>query len=257
MDINAYIESGIIESYVMGVTTPEETAEVRSMAARHPEIAGAISAFEIMLETQLNSNTIAPPPIVKERIFSELRSVGEQNNVVAMTPDRRKAWQFMAAASILLFVASALLNIYYYRNYKQMQVSYQQLLAEQGVMQAHVDKMQTRMNLLDSSMEMLQDPSMKVVSMKGNDGVATVYWNSKTKDVYLLKNSVPAAPAGKQYQLWAIVNGKPVNAGMIGDCIGLCKMENIPQAEAFAITLEKEGGSPVPTLSALFVMGKV
>ena len=241
----------------MGVTTPEETAEVRSMAATHPEVASAISAFEVMLEKQLKNNVQAPPRIVRDKIFSEIISTDEPGKVIPVESGRRNIWRFMAAASILLFIASALLNVYYYRNYKQMQSSYQQLLADQGVMQAHVDKMQTRMNLLDSSMEMLQDPSMKVISMKGNEGIATVYWNSQTKDVYLLKNNVPAAPAGKQYQLWAIVNGKPVNAGMIGDCVGLCKMENIPSAEAFAITLEKEGGSPVPTLSALFVMGKV
>ena len=56
-------------------------------------------------------------------------------------------------------------------------------------------------------------------------------------------------PTGKQYQLWAIVDGKPVDAGVINNCIGLCKMKKIDHAEAFAITLEKEGGSPTPTLN--------
>jgi anti-sigma-K factor RskA len=64
-------------------------------------------------------------------------------------------------------------------------------------------------------------------------------------------------PAGKQYQLWAIVDGKPVDAGMIGDCEGLCKMKVIDHAEAFAVTLENAGGSPAPTLTAMFVLGKV
>jgi anti-sigma-K factor RskA len=64
-------------------------------------------------------------------------------------------------------------------------------------------------------------------------------------------------PPGKQYQLWAIVDGKPVDAGMVGDCEGLCKMKVINRAEAFAITLEKEGGSSAPTLTAMYVMGKV
>jgi len=34
-------------------------------------------------------------------------------------------------------------------------------------------------------------------------------------------------------------------------------MKNIPKAQAFAITLEKKGGSVTPTLSAMYVMGKV
>jgi anti-sigma-K factor RskA len=34
-------------------------------------------------------------------------------------------------------------------------------------------------------------------------------------------------------------------------------MKNIPRAEAFAITLENAGGSAVPTMSQLYVIGKV
>ncbi len=91
--------------------------------------------------------------------------------------------------------------------------------------------------------------------------MATVYWDSRSKDVYLLVNNLPKPASQKQYQLWAIVDGKPVDAGMV-DLSGsqdnmLLKMRNIPEAQAFAITLEKEGGSPSPTMEAMYVLGKV
>jgi len=54
-----------------------------------------------------------------------------------------------------------------------------------------------------------------------------------------------------------MVDGKPVDAGVIGNCEGLCKLKNIPSAQAFAVTLEKAGGSPVPTMSSLYVMGSI
>lgn len=41
------------------------------------------------------------------------------------------------------------------------------------------------------------------------------------------------------------------------DCEGVCKMTTIPEAEAFCITLENEGGSPTPTMKELYLMGKV
>ena len=69
--------------------------------------------------------------------------------------------------------------------------------------------------------------------------------------------SLPAAPAGRQYQLWAIVNGQPLDAGMLRDTkMQVQQMKAFAQADAFAITLEKSGGSPTPTMSALYVMGK-
>ena len=102
---------------------------------------------------------------------------------------------------------------------------------------------------------------MAVVKMKGVAGkesnLATVYWDTRTKDVYLFSNNLPPAEPGKQYQLWAMVDGKPVDAGVIGNCEGLCKLKNIPSAQAFAVTLEKAGGSPVPTMSSLYVMGSI
>ncbi len=112
-----------------------------------------------------------------------------------------------------------------------------------------------------NSMQMMSDPAMLKVSMKGVAGkennLATVFWDSKSKDVYLLANKLSQPNADQQYQLWAIVDGKPVDAGLLEDCNGLCKLKNIPVAQAFAITLEKKGGSATPTLTQMYVLGKV
>ena len=72
--------------------------------------------------------------------------------------------------------------------------------------------------------------------------------------------SLPAAPQGKQYQLWSIVDGKPLDIGMIDNAFTgkVLKMKNTKAGSAaFAITLEKEGGNPTPTMEEMYVMGKV
>ena len=44
-----------------------------------------------------------------------------------------------------------------------------------------------------------------------------------------------------QYQLWAIADGKPVNAGMYTEeKDSKVALSKIPKAQAFAITLEKK-----------------
>ncbi len=83
-------------------------------------------------------------------------------------------------------------------------------------------------------------------------------WNVNTKEVYVADVSLPEVPSDKQYQLWAIVDGKPVDAGMLSDAKNLAqKMKVFEKAEMFAITLEKKGGSPTPTMEAMYVAGKV
>jgi anti-sigma-K factor RskA len=38
---------------------------------------------------------------------------------------------------------------------------------------------------------------------------------------------------------------------------GLQRMKDVPEAQAFAVTLERAGGSPTPTLEAMVLMGPV
>jgi len=88
--------------------------------------------------------------------------------------------------------------------------------------------------------------------------LAQVFWDTRTKVVYATNISLPKAPEGKQYQVWAIVNGKPVSAGLLDEKKGVVEpMRIFDQAEAFAITLEKEGGVPSPTFTEMYVMGRV
>ena len=49
MDINAYIESGIIESYVLGLATAEEIAEVELLCSQQDEIKKAIDNFSALV----------------------------------------------------------------------------------------------------------------------------------------------------------------------------------------------------------------
>jgi anti-sigma-K factor RskA len=108
---------------------------------------------------------------------------------------------------------------------------------------------------------MMADPAMKMVKLPGipgkGDNMATVFWDTKSKDVYLMANKLPKPTIGKQYQLWALVDGSPVDAGILDVAANVCKMKTIPKAQGFAITLENAGGSPTPTMDAMYVMGKV
>jgi len=170
--------------------------------------------------------------------------------------------RYVAAASVILLVASAALNIYFYSQFKSTSTAYQALLIEKNSLIADNQNTQAKALDLYNSMQIMSDPAMIKVSMPGIAGkennLATVFWDSKSKDVYLLPNKLPQAADGKQYQLWAIVDGKPVDAGVMDACTGLCKMKNISgTAVAFAITLEKKGGSPVPSKDQMYVLGKV
>jgi anti-sigma-K factor RskA len=272
VDIQAYIQSGIIESYVLGLASAEEAAELENLQFQFPEIQQAISEFSASLEQQTFENAITPPSDVKVKIMAAMKDEIKAAPVISLPRDAAtnadvsvkplRLSRMLAAASVILFIASACLNFYLYNRYSQKNEAYQALLTERSTLQANNQIYQTHLQQWQKAAEVMSDPAMAVIKMPGTPGkeqnLATVYWNTKNKEVYVMPNKLPQPARGKQFQLWALVDGKPVNAGVLGtDCKGVCKMKNIPKAQAFAITLENEGGSPTPTMQEMYVLGKV
>ncbi len=270
MNIQEYISSGIIESVVLGLASPAETDELMRLRRQYPELDKAVTDFEQSLEQHGLSKTVTPPPAIRQELFNKLESEFSDTPVVPMIAASEKIpgrlvipafWKYVAAAGLILFLGNIVVSLVLYNKYQELNNAYAQLQGSYLDLQQKSNADSERFITLYRDVQMMQDSSMAVVKMMGISGkesnMATVYWDKRTKDVYVFNNNLPPAETGKQYQLWAIVDGKPVDAGMIGNCEALCKLKNIPSAQAFAVTLEKEGGSPTPTMTAMYVMGKV
>jgi len=293
VNIQEYISSGIVESYVLGLAEPAERAEFERMCDAHPEVRAAREAFEISLEEHAMANQLSPPSHLKSKIFStiaidgqsDLQSLGTGQLSPApvirtVEPDSSYStekskvpvrqiennWQrWVAVAAVALLVLSTALNFYFFNRYQETRREFQALVQSQSELASHNQVLQTRLIDYEKAVEMMKDPDMAIVRMPAiptapdPTSATTVYWDTQSKDVYLAINKLPVPAADQQYQLWAMVDGKPVDAGVfdIKEGPGMVKMKNIPKAQAFAITLEKKGGSPTPTLDRLYVMGKV
>jgi anti-sigma-K factor RskA len=266
-----YISSGIIESCVLGLAGADEQLEFERMCATYPEINAARESFELSLENQAKEQAIAPPDALKNKIFSEIGITTDAAKPTS-SPTRIKApvvrmgWlRYVAAAAILLLMGSTALNLYFYKQYQKYSSQYDELVANQTQMAYDNKALQTKLQDFQSAMSHIKDPGMAVIKMPAVPAspnpasMATIYWDTKSKDVYLMVNNLPKPISDKQYQLWAIVDGKPVDAGVLDmqEGMSFVKMKNIPKAQAFAITLEKHGGSDIPTMTAMYVLGKV
>jgi len=264
MNIQAYIESGIIESYVLGMADDQERAELEQLSQQHPAIRAAIEAFELSLEQNAMAHAMQPATRIKSGLLAALETEFKpvtEAKIVAM-PASNTGWlRYVAAASVILLVVSAATNVYFYNQFREASNQYQALLIEKTSLLAKNEALQAKGLDLFNGMQIMSDPAFTKVSMPGikaeENKLATVFWDKNKNEVYLLANRLPKTTTDTQYQLWAIVDGKPVDAGMIDACSGLCKMKNISNASAFAITLEKRGGSPTPNLQQLQVIGNV
>lgn len=253
MNIQEYIASGIIESYVLGLASPEERVEFEQYCTRYPELVEARTSFELALEQQALSAATAPPAFIRENVLQE---ISQGAKVVPLKPvygRSTRTWKYVAAASVLLLLGSLSWNISQLNRNKTLSANLEKANDNITGLVAEIGKLQ-------------QNPNIKMASLKGMEAspqsFATVYWDTASHDVYLLANNLPAPPSDKQYQLWALLDGKPVDLGMMEYDVRqkklLVRMKNVGNAQAFAITLERmDRPDPSKPGGTMYVMGNL
>lgn len=252
MNVQDYISSGIVESYVLGLASPGEQAEFEKMCAQYPEVLQARLDFEISMEQQAMQNAIPPPPALKQQVLdAALRTEAKILPLNSETRIIKTNWvKYAAAACAVLLAGSLTWNISQYNRNKKLQASYDEVAKD-------YDSTAVRLSEIEDQVAMLTlNPNIKMAAMKGMEpspaSFATVYWDTTSKDVILVVNNLPKPASDKQYQLWALLDGKPIDVGMIDNDIFtgekklMIQMKNVSGAQAFAITLEKKGGNPTP-----------
>ncbi|WP_159477562.1 anti-sigma factor domain-containing protein [Dyadobacter sp. 3J3] len=307
MNILAYIESGILEEYVLGTVSPQEKQEVECMSHIYPEIKDELMRTESALEQYALKYQTPPPASLKETLFAQMNfdevvrpesaepasidvsalEEADRENIIEVLPVTEHiqkeepiaernvftnesnaggtviypAWAKFAVAASILF---ALLFGWSAMKTSDLEKQNEELATRTEAMQSDLDILKRDEAYNQTLATLYRNPNFKVVRMAGlpkspQSSVAAI-WDTKTNEVLLDVQNLPVAPEGKQYQLWTIVDGKPVDMGVLDQEFTkkVLKMKQAnPGAVAFAITLEKTGGSPSPTMEDMFVMGKV
>ena len=263
MNIQEYISSGTLESYILGGLTAAEAAEVEAYARQYPEIRAELDKLEEQLENIASSYSKTPSPSLKSKIAASLdfkEESKEKETKVISLPFYRQA----IAASIALTIVSASSAVYFWNKWQNAEVRVLALESEKNLMANNANLTKQQFERANNYLSLLQDSNSVLVTLKGSSlsplARAKILWSKSTHEVYLSGlSSLPTPAADKQYQLWAIVDGKPVDAGVfdIGNNINVQQLKKIENAQAFAITEEKKGGNPTPTLSALYLIGNV
>ncbi|MEO8588050.1 MAG: anti-sigma factor [Flavobacteriales bacterium] len=265
MNAEELIRSGLLEAYVLGQASPEEAALVERMRASDDPVREELDAIELALEQQAMQQAVAPAPKVRASIMDAIKHEGGKKEVPVIPIQREhKPFNWMAAASVAALVLSAVMNFMQYRELRDVRVELAQLQDDRSVLAEELKVQRTSMERTQQQLAVVMDPRAEMVVLNGMGAAeghkARIYWDKTASAVHFDALSMPAPPEGTQYQLWALVDGQPVDAGMVSleqDTTGLQRMKDVPNAQAFAVTVEHVGGSPTPTLTAMVLLGQI
>lgn len=187
----------------------------------------------------LTPDPAEPSPQVRERILSEVRkdlSSSKPEVIPFRSTSKRNVWSSFgslgAIAAVVLFAALCIgLAVLWRQN--------QELVRSKEFV------------------ELVNTPGARVSELSGAEpgrGATAKLAYDRTGRAILMASKLPSVPQGKAYQLWFIVGNKPPMPGktFVPDSAGNAVLKDEMPREAidanvFAITVEPERGSTIPT----------
>lgn len=264
MEVKEYISSGIIELYVIGSVSKEEKAEAERMAAAHPEVADEIRKIQELLDNYAMLHQRNPRTQLRAEIMGKL-GAGVANEAKLEARIKRIyansiAYKYLIAASVAALFITTFFSYFFYSKWNEAETNYSAMLREKAAMVTNIEEVKYDLENRYHDLFILRDRENKVVVLSPMDSTlnyaARVYWNTITRKAYIDVQMLPMPPDSMQYQLWAIKGGQPIDAGVfeMAENMGVQELKTVMGAELWAVTLEKKGGSPVPTMNHMYLV---
>ncbi|MDB5078578.1 MAG: hypothetical protein JWP00_502 [Chloroflexi bacterium] len=175
----------------------------------------------------MGGNQIAPGPKIK------------LSNSTRQTFWQSKAFSFGAyAAALVLLVTTAVFGLLWLNTHNRLS-----------------DEEQTRQQFA----RLLTSPDLKVTELKSTDnstgGSIRMFADPSTNKVYLVAQNMTTLPGDKEYEAWLITtDSQPHPVGLLGtggksdtNIFELKAPRPLGEYKQVALTIEKKGGSPLPT----------
>jgi anti-sigma-K factor RskA len=251
-NIQEYLDSGVIEMYVLDQLSDAEREAVEKLATQYPEIQHEIAEVEEAMGSYHASEGLTPPDYILSNILAETARVAvstpvstEQPSESSLPKSRRLILWPIAAAVVGLALA-----VWMWVAKQAADQHADQLQNELWALRSKEQACATNEQFLLQQLNLLRQDSLEKVIVNGKtEPIAAVYWNKNQSVAHLDLLNLEDPDQG-QYQLWAIVKGQPVSLGVVdwqAARKGLVSYKFAQKPDFFAISLEPLGGSPTPT----------
>lgn len=262
MSTEEIISSGKLELYVTGSLPIEEAAEMAEAIEKDPQLRKEVEAIEAALLDLASSVSPGTSSSVWQRILNSIRSVRTLDD----TGSKSTNWAAISgwAAAVL-----AVGGIFWLLNTNSsLQEELEITSTEKSDLQDQLKDTESQLASSEEILDILRSKDFNTIVLPGNqavapDAFAKVYFDKTNKVAYIDSRGLPAASGTNVYQAWSLKLDPltPTSMGLLDQANeveeGIYKFENVPDPEAFGITLEPAGGSETPTLTQLYTLGTV
>jgi anti-sigma-K factor RskA len=264
MDKEQFLASGLLEQYVLGITTPNEARIVEEFVEEFPEIKAELRLLQNAMDQYAAQHAVPPPSGLKEKVMREIGDPPPPTQAPLSNGSSSRLMKFGFALSLVALLVTSFLTIYYRQAANNVRQHLTAARTELTELRTDCEERQKNSEAVFAQVSFMKDPNTAQVLLEGistaaADAKAFVYWNEADKSGYLNLGNLPPPPAGKTYQIWADVEGVMIDAGVVNTktAQNWQSIRFIEKAESLNITIEPEGGSDHPTVALLTASGEV
>ncbi|WP_299396040.1 anti-sigma factor [uncultured Gelidibacter sp.] len=250
--LQIFMESGLLDKYILGTTTLDENLEVESYIAEFPEVAAEYERLQENLEILAKASIVEAPKYILSDVLKE---ISEETPVVQMVPQakRRTPWYSIAASFAALIFAGA--SFFLYEQNMDLSNENQVVVDEIFDLRSDIEENNNKLENVMLQFMKLNNPETEKYVLRGNSrakNLKTVaYINAVDKTSMIDVVSLPKLPEDQTYQIWAELQDRMVNLGILDESER--KLKTIPYMEnalGLSITIEPKSGSKINAATA-------
>lgn len=234
MDKQTFLESGLLDLYVLGVAEPEDEEIVEQCLNLYPELRLEVEEMRRAIQEYALQQNI---PSLPKRAEQGIQLAA--NKTPANSYGKINWLNIVVIGSLALLCTLSALRM-------------QRLQQENHDLKGLVATCESREHII----AFLKDPATQPVVLANlqdrTQSAALVYWNKTSHKALLNPFNLPKLLDTEQYQIWADVAGKMISLGLVEqDLVRYQEVKFLENAMSLNITIEPKGGSTVPTVSRL------
>lgn len=245
--LQTFMDSGLLDKYIYGTTTPDQNLEVESYIAKYPEVAAAYDVLQDNLEIIAKTQSVEAPAHILDAVMKEVSATTTPVVTMPSSPRHHSTPWFSIAASIAALIFAGMSYLLYEQN---MSLSYENQVVVGENVGLKNDLADNNKNLENVMLQFknLNNPETEKYILRGNSrakNLKTVaYINAVDKTSMIDVVSLPKLPENQTYQIWAELQDRMVNLGILDES-ERNKLTTIPYTEnalGLSITIEPKSG---------------
>ncbi|WP_235296153.1 anti-sigma factor [Portibacter marinus] len=257
MNLEEIRNSGLLESYVIGLLSGRQLAEVESHLKEYPELNSDLSEIQRAFRAYAESNGVEPRAAFRSELIREITG----KNPSSPRTNQKGGGRGPYFLPFLIFAALAIGGIWWgYNNlddFETLEGQYTALNDEYTDYQSVCDSISADNAELRAMMNTITNPGNRIIQLTptGNFAATNLYLhtNAELQLNYIQALALPSIAANQAFQLWSLKEEQdPIPLTVFANAENQIIPVDFEEGTAtYAITIEDAAGAQVPNLNQL------